>query len=852
LKSHKLYPKGVQSPYLDERCKIDKDCKRCELGNYALNRCIPADGDPGGILFVGEGPGRHEDEEGRPFVGQSGSLLRRIVAKHSTGPVAFGNAMGCYPGAMPVKDRHVEACRPYLAQTIVDARPTRIVTLGAWAAYAVLGRSVPPFSSRGAYSWVQLDGKRIPVFTCTHPAAALRNSFVRGWFELDLIDAMTRPEPHALFDGIFHEVQSLVDARAAIWDLTKNNEPVAYDVETAGTVFEEGFRILSIALCSATAGPYVWTREAFTGSGFEELRTWFEDERFPKFGHNAKFDCVALRGACGITVRGTYFDTRLVRKLLEPEADARLSCCAELVGLGGHKDEAESFRADAAAKLRKEILAERRAVAKVEQTRTVVSDFRALVEHSIDRGDDHARWSFGLLPPRMLHRYNARDAHTTAMLGGMLENKLNAEPELKRVWDVLVRPANDAFSQIEIWGFKVSRQAIYAFDAYLEMKVRDLQQQLDGYAKDINWDSPKQVGGLLFGKLGLKPPKETASGQHSVDSGVLQTLRAKHPLPGLIADRRHYAKLRSSYGVGLLDYVRDDGRMHANYLLDGARSGRLSATDPAVQTIPRPSGNDDEPEGKMARDCFVAEDGYVLVSADYSQIELRIAAFYSGDPEMIEIFKSGVDYHQRTAELISQAAWGIEPHQVEKKHRSASKSTTFGLIYGMFDATLAQRIGCTVAEAGRIREAVLGKFRRLAAWLEEQKTHAREHGFVRTYWDGQPARRRPAIFVLDADQSARTHAENSAMNSPIQGGAADYCLASISEIVRWIREDAIDAKVVATIHDSIIVEAKETQLTEITGQIERIMTSWNCGDVPLKVDIEVGKSWGSLKAWGKV
>lgn len=251
----------------------------------------------------------------------------------------------------------------------------------------------------------------------------------------------------------------------------------------------------------------------------------------------------------------------------------------------------------------------------------------------------------------------------------------------------------------------------------------------------------------------------------------------------------------------------------------------------------------------MARDMFRAPEGRVFVEADFAQIELRIAAMLSGDDEMAAVFKRGEDLHLATAKLIAPKVWGIHPDEVTDAHRSLAKGFVFGLLYGMTDETLAARGGITLREAEAIRSAVLGKFRKLAAWIEERRREAMRTGEVWTSWLGQPARRSPLYRIADEGYeagSSRSRAEHGSFNRPIQGTASDYCLASLTEVVEWIRGDGIDAKLVAAVHDSLLVECRQDEANEIANKLIEIMTSWPCPGVSLVVDAKVGPSWGSL------
>ena len=235
------------------------------------------------------------------------------------------------------------------------------------------------------------------------------------------------------------------------------------------------------------------------------------------------------------------------------------------------------------------------------------------------------------------------------------------------------------------------------------------------------------------------------------------------------------------------------------------------------------------------------------MQVDYSQLELRIAAMLSNDTNMIDVFKSGEDYHLRTAQLISKQAWGIAPEEVTKVHRTAAKSVNFGLLYGMSIGTLAKNIGCEKHEADKIQSAVFGSFPNLKRWCDEHVQIARRTGNGYTYWNGEKARIRPLFRIADQDDLSRKTAENGSFNTPVQGTASDICLASLARCVNWILEHNFPAKMVLTVHDSLLFEVDEDCVDELVETAQYLMADWESNGVPLVVDAEVGKSWGSLK-----
>ncbi len=861
-----------------------RGCDRCALsGTQAANSrlrnpCIGAEGMPGGLLVVGGAPTKDDDTMGRPFQGTAGMMLRRAVKEYWQGPVAYDSALRCAPGRTPIKDKMVDACRGFLTQTIEEVSPTRILAVGAWAAIALFGRAVPPMTSRGAYAWLQGD-KPIPVFFVLEPGMAARNRFHRQWFDADIKHALTSPDPPpAPWEA---EATLVTNEKLALYAERKLLEGswVSFDVETAGTMWNPDFRIISAALCGdLDDDAWVWPKETLVdlptsvsaalrlgarvegetfdaiarecGAPLAVLLRLLTSRKLRKVGQNVKYDQLAFRSRYGVTVRPIHIDTRLQRKLLEPEADGGLGKMAELVGMGGHKEEAQDAMKDLVSRIKKAFSA--RDTEKKPRNREEKIEALGLAPHieaALRLGEDVERFMFELLPDETLYRYNARDAVVTKKLAVFMEAAIEREPQLHRMWKKQVLPAAVALERIEGWGVAASKNAIATFDRFLEHREQTTKAQLDAYGADINWDSRDQVAELLFRKLGLPVMKSTPTGKPSTDEESLDMIAKQtgHPVPAALVDYRFVTKLRGTYAQGMFPHVREDGRIHPNIKLDGARSGRTSCTDPNLQNIPRAQ----TPEGKMARDCFVAPPGYVLMEADYSQLELRVAAMLSGDKVMQEIFKSGVDYHLRTAQLVAQLAWGIRPEDVEDKHRSLAKSVNFGVLYGKTAATFAKEWGISKAKAQAIVDAIMGNFKDLQRWCSAREAEAAKTGYVWTWWAGEKARRRPLWQIADQDDVRASVARNGAKNTPIQGTASDFCIASLVQSVQWIEQDGIQdlVKLVLAVHDSLMFEVHESMVAETAATVNEIMLGHDSAGVELVADFKVGKSWGSMEKY---
>lgn len=579
------------------------------LGGGGLD--VLARDEPAPLLFVvGDGTSRADDAEGRPFVGDSGRLVRAFIKDRWRGPVVFDNAVRCHGGRLPITDKHVDACRGYLASTIREAAPARVVAFGSWAAYSVVGRGVSSTSSRRAYAYLFGTGEEpVPVFFVAPPAPALRNRFVRRAWEEDLGWALTTapPRPAPVLASV-RVVADEADARAAVAECQgAEGDWAAFDVETAGVMWEPSFRLLSVALCKrGSVSPWVWDREALSAPAPRDVLVgWLEDPLASKLGQNVKYDVNAVRCALGAEVRGLVGDTRLWRRLIEPAAGASLDAMSELVGMGGTKDEAKLEMHALVGRVRYGLSAEKRLDAQAQQPakkwpklQAAAADGLAYLRDIDQRDPDLAevirsypgewgKWGYALVDHDLLGRYNGRDAVATARLGAAMEVELARVPELDAIRRKVVDGASRAIAHVERWGIGVDRGALRVFDSHLTQRLLATGKRIDGYGLEFNRDSPKQVAEVLFEKLGLDLPRgsRTKTGAASTSKEVLAHLASKHPLPKDLLEWRKLTKLKGTYagslpGEGMLAHVRSDGRIHPSILLDGAGTGRTSCRDP--------------------------------------------------------------------------------------------------------------------------------------------------------------------------------------------------------------------------------------------------------------------------------
>jgi DNA polymerase-1 len=366
--------------------------------------------------------------------------------------------------------------------------------------------------------------------------------------------------------------------------------------------------------------------------------------------------------------------------------------------------------------------------------------------------------------------------------------------------------------------------------AHLTREIYDLA----GEPFDI--DSPKQLGQILFEKLKLPGGRKLKkSGQYSTEAAVLESLAEQYELPRKIIEYRTRAKLKSTYVDALPKFINPQtGRLHTSFNQTVARTGRLSSSNPNLQNIPI-----DEEFGVRIRSAFVAEPDWLLIAGDYSQIELRVLAHMSGDPRLIEAFTRGEDIHARTAEEI----FGVPPALQNHEHRRMAKAINYGVIYGLSSFGLAARTGSSKTEAQQYIDAYFKRYDRVRSYLEARIEEARTTGSVRTLF----GRMRPIPEINSQDAVARNRAEREAMNTPLQGTAADLLKLAMVKTHHRLKREKMKTRMILTVHDELVFESPEAEVNDAREIIRAEMESVYPLKVPLKVDIGVGKNWKEAK-----
>ena len=389
--------------------------------------------------------------------------------------------------------------------------------------------------------------------------------------------------------------------------------------------------------------------------------------------------------------------------------------------------------------------------------------------------------------------------------------------------------------EMERIGFKVDREGLIEYSGFLSDRMAEAEEAIYMLAgEEFNINSPKQLAAVLFEKLGLPHFKKTKSG-YSTDADVMQKLRKLHPIVDLILSYRQFAKLKSTYAEGLCKVIDEkDGRIHSTFKQTLTMTGRLSSTEPNLQNIPVKTDL-----GRMFRRFFIAEEGKVLIDADYSQIELRVLAHVSGDATLIAAFRDGEDVHAITASQV----FGVPLGSVSDEMRKRAKAVNFGIVYGISAFSLSEDIGVSRKEAGEYIDAYFRKYPKVKEYLEETVKKAKENGYVNTLF----GRRRYIPELAAKNKNLAAFGERVAMNTPIQGTAADIIKKAMVETDAALKAAGMKARLILQIHDELIVEAPEEEAEKAREILREKMENTVKLLVPLVADAHVGKSWFDAK-----
>ena len=520
------------------------------------------------------------------------------------------------------------------------------------------------------------------------------------------------------------------------------------------------------------------------------MKPILEDEKIRKIGQNLKFDRGIMENY-GVELRGIAFDTMLESYVLNSVA-------------GRHDMDS---------------LADRHLNYKT----TTFEDIA---------GKGKKQLTFNQIPVEEAANYAAEDADITLLLHQALYPQLEAEKSLLHVYQDIEMPLVPVLSRMERTGVLIDANVLAAQSVELTARLDELEKQAFAIAgEEFNLSSPKQLQTILFEKLNLPVVKKTPGGAPSTNEEVLEELADNHELPRVILEHRSLSKLKTTYTDKLpLMVDPKTRRVHTSYHQAVTATGRLSSRDPNLQNIPVRTD-----EGRRIRQAFIARDGYCIMAADYSQIELRIMAHLSQDKGLLKAFAEGKDIHRATAAEV----FGVPLDEVTADQRRSAKAINFGLIYGMSAFGLARQLGIPRGEAQRYMDLYFERYPGVLEYMARTREHAAEKGYVETL----EGRRLWLPEINSRNGMRRKAAEREAINAPMQGTAADIIKKAMIAVDDWLQKENIDALMIMQVHDELVFEVRKEQQAEMAEKIRGLMEAAMKLDVPLKVEAGVGANW---------
>lgn len=585
--------------------------------------------------------------------------------------------------------------------------------------------------------------------------------------------------------------ESLLEALTAAELICLDTETDALDAQQAGLVG------LAFAV-EAGAGWYLPLAHDYMGAPaqlpmatvIEGLRPILEDLRKPKLGQHLKYDLNVL-ARHGIAVQGIAHDTMLQSYVLDA---------------AGHRHDMDT--------LAQNVLG---------HTTTTFKDIA---------GKGKAQLSFNQIALEQAAPYAAEDADITLRLHQALYPRVAAVPALAKVYHEIEMPLVPVLAAIERRGVKLDTGLLKTISRELAERMAALEAAChEAAGQPFNLGSPKQLGAILFDQLKLPVMSKTPKGEPSTAEDALEQLAAEHALPRLILEWRGVAKLKSTYTDTLPQMVNPrTGRVHTSYHQAVAATGRLSSSDPNLQNIPIRTE-----EGRRIRQAFIAEPGQQLLAIDYSQIELRLMAHFSGDEKLQAAFRQGLDIHRSTAAEV----FGLALDAVGSEERRAAKAVNFGLIYGISAFGLARNLGVERGEAASIIERFFARYPGVKAYMDRSRDQAREQGYVETLFG-----RRLYLPNIQARNAAlRQYAERTAINAPLQGTAADLIKKAMLDVEAFLAREAPEVRIILQVHDELVFEGPTRTLAELAPVLAARMCRLSPLSVPLVADYGLGAHW---------
>ncbi|HKJ49805.1 MAG TPA: DNA polymerase I, partial [Christiangramia sp.] len=523
----------------------------------------------------------------------------------------------------------------------------------------------------------------------------------------------------------------------------------------------------------------------------EELREFFENDKIEKIGQNLKYDIEVL-DKYKIKVKGPLFDTMIAHYLINPDMRHNMDVLSETY---------------------------------LNYTPQPISELIG------KKGKNQGNMRDVALDK--LTEYASEDADITFQLKNLFEKELD-EAETRKLFNEIEIPLVKVLADMELEGINLDEEYLKSLSEALASDIKDLEAKIyEAAGEEFLISSPKQLGIILFEKMELsKKPKKTKTGQYSTSEDVLSVLADEHDIVRHVLDYRGLVKLQNTYVDALPNQVeKTTGRVHTDYVQTTAATGRLSSNNPNLQNIPIRTER-----GRQVRKAFVPRDeNYVLLAADYSQIELRIIAALSNEENMIKAFRDGEDIHASTAAKV----FNVPLEEVTREQRSNAKTVNFGIIYGVSAFGLSNQTSLSRSESKELIDTYYKTYPKLSSFIADQVEFAREHGYVSTVL----GRRRYLKDINSRNQVVRGAAERNAVNAPIQGSAADIIKLAMINIHKKLKEENYKTKMLLQVHDELVFDAHKDELEKVQKMIKSEMENAYKLEVPLDVDLGTGQNW---------
>lgn len=819
-------------------CSNRDDCLGVRGGKECRSSCLAGRGsDSPDLLVVGEYPSWEDDSQGIAFSGQGFDLINTMLKKagFSLDKVRYSLATRCkLPNNLPPPTKQVNMCRSNLEEEIRRHRPKLIIPMGNISCKSVLNKAGIR-GLRGIPSTVSLGGRDFQVMPTFSVGLVLRDPTMQAYIEQDLVRAhsLIYGEEVPLADTAYTIISSPDVAATLLKDLAKlpENTLVAMDIEANSVnTASKDYKVLSIALCSEEKKAVCVLFNKISTRKF--LSRLFGLKNLKYIFHNGMYDVSGIRRFTSNFVHKRWaHDTILMAAVLDENAAHGLKNLTAI-----HIPEMAGY------------------------------------ETAVNSGVEANGWAG--VDPLTLAKYNCTDADMTLRLFHLFQSQIK-EQGLEYVYGKVMMGGIRVLQEISSNGLcmdidlakvltkkyeKISNSMLATIQGYPAVKklIKILAQEkmdkynavhknaktIEAFLEPFNPSSSVQKSKLLFDLLGYKAVKMSkTSGAASTDRSVLEEYAKKDKLCRKLIEYGRIQKLLGTYIRPVEpDWLNTfDGRSHSSYKLHVTTTGRTSSSSPNHENIPRPDTNPD------IRKMFIASPGCVLLEADFSQLELRLAAMYGDDPVMKKAFTNGQDVHK----ILASKFYKIPIEEITKEQRTAAKKTNFGVLYGMESKRLAEELGVSEKVAQGLIDTFFTTFSGIKRWVGATRLFAMQHKYVVSHF----GRRRRIPAIASADRGLRMEAERQAVNAPIQGLGSDLMMLSLVRISNFLRKNTeYGARLVATVHDSVVVEVKEEYAINLAKIVLKIMSNFNFDwmhGIPIEAEVKIGKNWAEMVVYSE-